>query len=466
MPADEHNMKPRALLITLILVLLAACGAPTAGEPAVVDGTPAPTTVPVPTVLPTPVPNTLVVDPGMELGPVSPYVYGSNYGPFTAVPAGKLELAIQSHVTALRFPGGEWGDVNDLQTYQLDSFLALCQQMGAIPTISVRLLNGTPAAAAELVRYANIEKGYKIRYWSIGNEPSLYDGKPNVDYDTLGFNREWRAIAMAMKAVDPAILLLGPELHGTYTSNFDTNPKDSAGRDWMTEFLKANGDMVDIVTYHRYPFPLTNASPNATINDLRQDLPEWTRTVRYLRSLIRETTGRDLPIGVTEASSHYSSALGGEGTPDSFYNAIWWADVLGRLIDEDIFIVNQWLFANSSGFSGGWGLIATAGVRPMYYTYQMYSHFGTERVYAASGVANVSIYASKRGDGTLTLMVVNLADEEQRIPLQVEGMRLSQAEAWLFDATHNAEALGQQALLTGGLLVLPPQSISLFALNK
>jgi len=467
-------MRRHLFLILIALVLLTACmpagptslPSPTDTPTPLPSRTAAPTSLSSPTVTLTPVPDVLYVDPGMELGPISPYVYGSNYGPWTAVPAGKMEDALQSHVTTLRYPGGEWGDSNDVQTYHLDAFLNLCKQMGAIPTISVRLLGGTPEAAAELVRYANIEQGYKIRYWSIGNEPDLYEGRPNVDYDTARFNQEWRAIAVAMKAVDPTILFLGPELHGTYTSNFATNPKDTAGRDWMIEFLKANGDMTDIVTYHRYPFPLSNYADNATIGDLRQDLPEWTRTVRYLRDLIRETTGRELPIAVTEASSHYTPASQGEGTPDSFYNAIWWADVLGRLIDENIFMVNQWLLTNASGQSGGWGLVTISGVRPTYYVYQMYSHFGNEQVYASSGVAEVTVYAAKREDGTLTILVINLSDTEQHIPLQVRGVALSRAEVWLFDATHNAEDLGQQSFSLDGALVLPAQSITLYAIGK
>ena len=140
------------LVAVLVQVLLVSCG-PVRTE----------TSTPVP---PTALPNTLYVDPGRDLGPISPYVYGSNFGPWTAVPVGKMEAALNSHVTALRFPGGNWGDSNDIQTYQLDSFMNLCKQMGAIPTISVRLLDGTPEAATQLLRYANIEKDYQIRYWS------------------------------------------------------------------------------------------------------------------------------------------------------------------------------------------------------------------------------------------------------------------------------------------------------------
>jgi hypothetical protein len=449
----EHSMTRRTLAAALLLAALAACGP----RP--------PAALPTPTPISTPIPGTLYVDPQRDLGPISPHVYGSNFGPWTAVPMGMMDYALDSHITALRFPGGEWGDANDLRPFQVDQFIAFCRQIEAVPTISVRLLGGTPEAAAQLVRYANIDQGYDVRIWSIGNEPTLYEDRPNVDYDTVRFNREWRAIAEAMKAVDPDIILLGPELHGTFTSDFASNPKDVNGLDWMTEFLKANGDMVDVVTYHRYPFPLQRTGPNATIEQLRGDAPEWTRTVRYLRQLIRETTGGELPIGVTEAGSHYSPAVLGEATPDSLYNAIWWSDVLGRLINENVWIVNQWVFTTSTGQAGGLGLIAHGRVRPTYYVYQMYARFGTRRLYAASGIPDVSIYAARDSDGALTLMVVNLSDAEQRAPLEVRGEAPAEAGLWLLDESHSAEDLGRQPIPSDGALLLPARSVSLYRIG-
>jgi hypothetical protein len=414
---------------------------------------------------PTAEPGTLYINPEVDLGPISPLIYGSNHGPWTAVPAGMMDYALDSKVTNLRFPGGEWGDNNDIKDYQIDQFIFFLEQMDAIPTISVRMVDGTPEKAAELVRYCNIEKGYDIKYWSIGNEPTLYEGRPAIDsYDTERHNREWRAIAEAMKAVDPDILLMGPELHGTFTSNFETNPKDSAGRDWMVEFLEANGDMVDIVTYHRYPFPESVSSGSASIEDLRQDLPEWNRTVRYLRDLIQEKTGRDLPIGVTETNSHYTHAVGGEATPDSHYNAIWWADVLGRMIDEDVLIANYFLLA-ATGSSAGFGMLAPYEVRPTYYIYQMYSHFGDQQIYASSGVEGLNVYAAKDTEGKLTLLIINPADVALESSLNVEGVKLDQAEKWLFDAEHNTENMGTQNISSEAILTFPAQSITLLVIT-
>jgi hypothetical protein len=449
----------------LILILLStACGqaipaATVTLAPSSTSLPPTATPTPSATLTPTPVPGVLYVDKQTDLGPISPYIYGSNHGPWATVPADMLKDAFDSHITALRWPGGAWGDTNDIKSYLLDTFIGFAKQMGAIPTVSVRLRDGTPEAAAELVRYANKQMGYGIVYWSIGNEPTLYEAQSGSSYDTVRFNQDWRKIAEAMKAVDPTIKLMGPELHQWGTS-LETTPKDSAGRDWMTEFLKANGDLVDVITVHRYP--LWTSGRAVTIDEMRKNTQEWGPMVVYLRGLIKENTGRDLPIAFTEVNSSPTDALGGVASPDSYYNAIWYADVLGRLIQQNVFMVNQFILANRKG---GLGLIAGEEIRPTYYVFQMYSHFGSELVYSASGVPDVTIYAAKNDAGKLTLMVINLSDTEQQVPLQVQGVTLKDAEVWRFDAEHKAESLGRQPFAADGKLVLPPQSISLFVID-
>lgn len=455
--------------LTLLVALLAACAPATpaatstpTGPTATSTTPPTPTLTPYPTStnVPTPVADTLFVDATQDLGPISPYVYGSNYGPWASMPPEMLPTAFASHITVVRWPGGEWGDRNDVQSYQIDTFMGIMKKMGATPTISVRLRDSNPQVAAGLVQYMK-DSGHNVQYWSIGNEPNLFAGSMGKPYDTEQLNREWRAIAVAMKAVDPNLKLIGPEL-SQFTGDAASNPKDSKGLDFMTEFLKVNGDMIDIVTIHRYPFPRGSTGSPATFDEMRANPVEWEKTIPYLRGLIRENTGREIPIAVTEISSYYSGIVGGDTSPDSFYNAIWYADVLGRLIRQRVVMVNMWLLANRQG---GHGLIAGLDIRPTYYVFQMYSHFGNQLVYAASGVPNVSVYAAKREDGTLTLLVVNLADTEQTVPLQVQGATLSKANTWLFDATHKAEAVGETDL-SGGKVTLPPQSISVFELPK
>ena len=160
----------RFILITLFITILSsACGA-----------------------APTPIPDTLFVDPGTDLGPISPYLFGTNYGPMHAVAPDVMPLVENGGFTALRFPGGAWTDTVDMKTFQLDQLMLFAEQVNATPTVSVRLLGGEPEIAAELVRYANIQKQYGITYWSIGNEANIYTqlGQADYDYTVDNLNKE------------------------------------------------------------------------------------------------------------------------------------------------------------------------------------------------------------------------------------------------------------------------------------
>ena len=470
------------LLLALTLILAACSGDEPAAAPTVAAtnvaavevapvasaaplDTPTPAPLPTLTPIPTPAPGVLSVDASQDLGSINPDLFGSGYGPWVSLRPETLPLAEQSGVSVLRYPGGEWGDANTLQSYQIDQLVDLSRKMGAEPYIHVRLPGSTPTQAAETVRYANLEKGYAIKYWSIGNEPSLYQGRNDrTEWDTAHFNEQWRAFAQAMKAVDPTILLLGPETH-QFTGEPSVDPKDKTGKDWMVEFLKANGDLVDIVTFHRYPFPNNAERTAATVDELRANPPEWDEIIRRLRALIREHTGRDLPVGVTEFNSHWSQAIGGGATPDSHFSAIWLGDVLGRLIRQKADLATQFLLV--SGSESGFGLLGKYEPRPAYFAYQMYKLFGDQLVYTSSDDPHVSIYASRRDDGRLALMVINLGDEAVTKPLRLAGFApMGTPEGWRFDAEHQAEQIGRQPITNGVSLTLPPQSMSLYVLTE
>ncbi len=465
-----------ALLSSLTLTACGiAPGAPTATLPpaTAVPAAPAPsataevlpTVAPLPTwtPIPSPVPAVLYVDAATDLGPINPAVYGTNFGPWVALRPETLPLAETSGVTVLRYPGGAWGDQNDLQAYQIDQFVDLARTMGAEPYIHVRFLNSSPGKAAGIVQYANIVKDYNIRYWSIGNEPSLYEaeGEP---WNAADFAAEWRRFALSMRAVDPEIVLVGPETH-QFNGTPAVDPLDSTGADWLRTFLEVNGDLVDIVSVHRYPFPNNARRTSATPEELLGNSAEWSQIARNLRSVVRETTGRDLPIAITEFNSHWSNSIGGATTPDSFLSALWLGDVLGRLIQEKVELANQFLLV--SGGERGFGMLARTEPRPAYFVYQLYKMFGDQLVYSAADAPGVSIYAAKRDDGALTLMAINLNDAAVTRPLQLTGFTpAGAAQVWRFDAAHQAEQVEDQVLADGAELTLPPQSMTLFVANE
>jgi alpha-N-arabinofuranosidase len=94
--------------------------------------------------------------------------------------------------------------------------------------------------AVSWVRYANIEKGYDVRYWEIGNETWLdYTGtdgvKGKIPPDIYG--ADLLKIATAMKAVDPDIYIGA-------NGNSDI---------YWTEVLNKAATVIDYLSVHTYP---------------------------------------------------------------------------------------------------------------------------------------------------------------------------------------------------------------------
>jgi hypothetical protein len=438
----------------ILILLLAACTTAPVASPA----------VPTPTA-PSPIPGALYVNAAQAIGPISPYVFGTNYGPWVFLTLGARPKAKEAGLTLMRYPGGEYGDSVDLMEYQIDEAVALARELGAELAISVRLMNGTVENAVNLVKYVNQTKGYHVKFWSIGNESNLYfkrsDGIPG--YDVQRFNLEWRKFAEAMRAVDPSIKLVGPDTN-QFQADSAKNPKDPNGKDWLTEFLKANGDLVDIVSVHRYPFPIVNSDPLPTKDQLLASSAEWDQSIPALRKLIKDTTGQDKPVAVTEVNSNWTAASGGEATPETFYNALWWGDVLGRLIKQRVDTVAQFLLSSKTGGGGGTlGLFEGDDPRPIYYVYPMYHRFGTQLIEASTDKELVSIYAARRDDGALTLMVINRNGTAQSMAVQLNGFKPSgPAEVYRLDESHNAEKIEAQEIEDGTTITVPAYSMTLY----
>jgi hypothetical protein len=122
-------------------------------------------------------------------------------------------------------------------------------------------------------------------------------------------------------------------------------------------------------------------------------------------------------------------------------------------------MANYWMLTSKGG-QGGWGLVGYTDVYPSYYLYQLYKKFGTELVYSSSDHPDLAIYTARRDDGSLTVMIVNLALEEKTKAIRIDGQAQIQAEAWLFDPTHKAEKIGIIDITKG--VTVPAQSVTLY----
>lgn len=453
--------------IAVVLMGCAAPAAPTATPttaPPMATNTPAPPTAtitPLPTATATPLPSGIFIDSTQQLGKVSPLSFGTNHGPWAFLTVELWDKFKQSGISFIRFPGGNWGDENDLSAQNINDYMTVVKLVNAEPQITVRLRGGSPEFAVSILKYTQ-EKGYKVKYWSIGNEPSLYAVR-YPEWTTEKYNVEWRKFAQALKAQDPTILLIGPDIH-QFNGTATVDPKDSLGRDWLDEFLKANGDLVDVVAVHRYPFPQQKGDAPPAREKLFASAREWDETIPRLRERIQKYAGRDIPVGVTEFNSDWVGKIEGTTTADSVPGALYIADVLGRLMRQRVDIISQFTL-QMNAVNGSLGIFDHYDPRPVYFVYALYKQFGDELVFAGSDDVNVPVYAAKRADGTLTVVVLNLTEQEVKKPLVLQvAPPQGKADVWLFDATHKAVAVDPVALGENMQVTLPPSSMSLFVI--
>jgi hypothetical protein len=400
-------------------------------------------------------PPEIQVDAGVILRDVPPALFGANYGTLNMLTPDVFPLVQGSGVTWWRFPGGAVADQGPLQRSTIDLYVTQARMFGAEMMIQARLEGGTPQAAADLVRMVNIDRGYGVRMWGIGNEADLYDG-----YTAERAAREWRDIALAMLAVDPDIVLVGPE-----TSQFTGVPgQHERAHEFLRVFLEMNADLVDIVAVHRYPFPDNGQGIPADVASLRADAPRWTEIAANLRAVADAYVGPDVPIAITEVSSHWSAGIGGEATPDSHYNAIWWADVLGRLMTGGVDRVAYFGLQTNDGLSGH-GLFARYDPRPTYFTYALYAQFGSRLVQAETSEDGVRAYAALRDDGALTVLLVNMGDEAIVRRLALDDFEAGAVTASRFGEADSApDTADGTDFLTDAGGSLPPRSLTLLTI--
>jgi hypothetical protein len=180
-----------------------------------------------------------------------------------------------------------------------DEFMTICRAIGCVPTVVVCYDSMYKPAqtggvaptrdqlletAREWVRYANLTKGYKVKYWELGNESYLpqYNGSAtaaNYARDLIDFSR-------VMKAVDPTILI---------GANGD-------GDSWWKTVLSAASGAIDFLAVHNYPAS-TWASYSSYQNNT-VDLMGAVHTAQQALSAYAPAPDRDrLAIAATETNS-------------------------------------------------------------------------------------------------------------------------------------------------------------------
>lgn len=299
----------------------------------------------------------------------------------------------------------------------LDSFVAYARRQGAEPMIELPIRSADPESVADWVRHCNLEKGEKVLYWTIGDEPDLYAEKskdPNfADYNVYDYINDFRNIYNAVKRVDPSVLILGPELAWRYTSGED---------DWFTPFIQFDGDIVNLASIHHYAaVKAALCTPEKVMNDVRH-MQTLTRGLEdrlainsdFLIPLVLtggnvclESTDNTLTAHATQTPSPKAaftpapratvgpkgpgkSTLVEDSGPRSFWAAIWQAQEVGVLLTDQM----PMAFSSYLAGNGALDFFDNKGARPDYWALRLLS--GSMRgksIWAQAENGEVSVYA-------------------------------------------------------------------------
>ena len=334
--------------------------------------------------------------------------------------------------------GGYNNDANTPEPFdnaQFDRAVAYARTIGAEPVIQVPHLadnagqTPTPDTAAAMVTYANVTKGYGIKYFSVGNEPDLYDtqGLPTnmalpavPGYTPSDYCTSARAFVTAMKAVDPTIQIIGPDLSWKYQAGNSQN-------DWLTPVLTDCGDLFDVISIHRYPFE----AAAATLSAAAADPAAFRSVINSVRGILQATGQASKPLALMEMNIVYDSTTCVlEASPGTVGSALWLADSVGTAIEIGLWTTAVWDISDTDDWAMGLiGMPPTHTPRPPYYAYSLYAdHFGPTLLNVTSTPAGVSAHASRnQADDATEVIVINWNKSPAGLSFQVTGLATTPA---------------------------------------
>lgn len=219
-------------------------------------------------------------------------------------------------VRQLRYPGGSGADEYHWKTHtygdgkgwipsntDFDHFMATAKKVGAQPILTANYGSGTPQEAADWVKYSNVDKGYGVKYWEIGNEVygnghygngKGWETDHHADKSPKEYGKNLVAYSKVMKAVDPKVKIGAVLTTPGFWPDAEKAPGDTA--DWNNTVLSIAGGSIDFVIVHWYPGGKTTA-------DLLNTPSRIAGVRSSLRSLIAKYTGSraaSVEIAVTE----------------------------------------------------------------------------------------------------------------------------------------------------------------------
>lgn len=336
---------------------------------------------------------------------ISPILVGNNV--WFKNPTEQIwDLTAQSGVCSIRI-GGHAYDVEMPSKAELLDWVKRIQAMGAEPIMQVSQYD-SPTAAADLVKYFNVDlaSGKAIKYWNIGNEPWLQNGKP--DLTTVGAMVEayFKPRSEAMKSVDPTIKIYGPD--ECYYMDEAMNDLFGGKNDISGKIPGKNYYYCDGITWHRYPQDTNINLAYEGIEDFKKSIIKCKAKVDFVNAKHNRTGENTLGWGIGEYNA--------KGGPQvhTWENGQMFGGVLDLCMKYGAKFATTWSMFENDGNRKGTDFSSIDGAnmtpRPTYRHMQMIAK-NFKGIYAdgTSSLSDIITFGSVDG-ATISVMVMNRAN--------------------------------------------------------
>ncbi|MGP8201842.1 MAG: hypothetical protein ACLQU4_20315 [Limisphaerales bacterium] len=327
-------------------------------------------------------------------------------------------------ITAVRYPGGSYGDIYNWQNstcndggyvasgVTFSAFMAdVVTPASAQAVITVNYGSnpqnnggGSPSYAASWVANANVTNHYGIKYWEIGNEVygnGYFSTNQDWEYD-LHYTNQTASDRVGQAALSP----------GAYGSNAlqfisDMKAKDSTiqcgvfvnateSNTWNNPLLEAVGTNADFVILHWYPGTdvATTLAASTTI------VPTIKDTLSQLTNVLGAATASRMRIAITETGAGTWST----GAPVSLFaadNYLTWLE--NGIVNVDYQILHTDMLENTE--TPGHAYYGTL-------LCHLLASIGDTFLEGTSSQTDLRVHATKRQDGKVGVMLVNLSPSD------------------------------------------------------
>jgi alpha-L-arabinofuranosidase len=368
-------------------------------------------------------------------------------------------------------PKGTWNHA----IYDFDEFMTDCINAGAEPVIVIAYdgiykpanTNGTSLTkqqaldtAKAWVKYANITKGYKIKYWSIGNETWIGNTYMGNDPGAIQYGKDADEFAKAMKKIDPFIKI---GINGNSTEYFD-------------QALKSCAHDIDFLDAHTYPCYAFTCYDDYFHTDLTPGL-----IIDAAQNAINKLSSADkkrIFIAVTETSALSFNDWDKKGNDTG--HALANFDIFSQLLSDprvkfSQFWCTRWTNNNASTPQATDFLTASNGLNASGKAMAILSQNMLDKVVSSTSTSTVKSFASySPTTGDLNICLINKSKSSTAVNVDCKGYNpLSPVERWVFkgkgdnDMAPEYKQIGNPTINDSKIsLTLDPVSITVLKLKK